>query len=1224
MGKNENIKLMPMWPFIITRVAGTTAILGGVTAILAWLFYYWVPQDYRGLINIINPNSAICFILSGITLWLLQEKKVFFFQIMCKITSGTVFIISILTLFEYIFHIELGIDKGLFKDTLKDVTTLFTSGRMTPFTAINFTLIGFILYFYDSKIIRTSTHQLLTILVMLNTYFQILVNIYTYDSTIEIAGLTNKYAQVSMPALIIFLTLSIGIFFGRPYKGIAALIASKASGGTLAKRVIPPAIILPALFGYFEVMGEYHVQYEHLVGMSLLIMAVSVFFTLLILLNAYSVNKAEIYKQEAKFALQHSQMQLQSILDHASALISIYDRNNTIILVNKAFEKTFNKSNSELIGKMISEVLPADYIDKSIDSHKKVLEERKPVVIEEKFTYGDDLKYYLSTKFPLYDSNGIPNGICSISTDVTEINLMNNKLREREERLTLALRSANAGTWNWDIKNNCIIWDEYLYKLLGLAAQETSTRYETIFNFIHPDDRKRVKQEIDMALKSKNEYKSEYRIILTDGTERYLATRGHIFCDEKDIPIKMTGICWDITQQKINEVELKKSKEQAELLAEQANAANQAKSAFLAAMSHEIRTPLNGIIGMTSLLNNTPISEEQEKIITTIRSSSETLMAVINDILDFSKIESQQMELEKIDFNLHDLLNDIVDSFSLPIQKKGIELTLNIDTNTPVFINGDISKLRQILVNLLSNAEKFTERGEISISVSINNLGASLIDDNENYSLRFEVQDTGIGITPEAYSRLFQPFSQGDISTSRKYGGTGLGLVISQRLVNLMHGIIGVDTSPGLGSKFWFTIEVEKAKILSEKISQYDYSDFENKKIIFIDDNNISRKILQNLAHSWKMECDTACNAAEGLNMIVKSSNQPYDLIMIDYQMSGMNGIELIKIIKQLKNANLPPIIVLIKPGYDMSKKDMAYIKSYIQMPKPILINKLFNTFQLIFSSKSNIHKTIKPLDSHLLNSHYKILVVEDNPANQMVCIQLLKQMGYHIDLVDNGLDAVKLVKYNYYDLILMDCQMPKMDGYESAEMIRKLPVAYAKTIPIIALTAHALKGDREKCLTAGMNDYLPKPINIDDFRHILKKWLTNKDISSTTSQFVSDIIFNFDDVNNIIARAKTVFGDDHDSTNNFIHTFLSSTEQTINEINTAFTTNDIPATKTLLHHLKGSTGNCGADVLYKKCIEAEIAFQENRINDFTHDFDQIKEMFHHLEQNLIKKIEVT
>lgn len=1209
----------PKWPYTISKLASGVAIIYGISALFGWLFYYWMPIDYRIYVYDTNPNTAICFILAGISLWILHEKSKSILKHLSEIAAGTIFLISFLTLFEYFFQIKLGIDKNIFRDTLKDIPSLFDSGRMTPFTATNFVLIGFVLYFMDSKIVRYRVHQLLILIVMFNTYFHILVHLYSYGTMTEIVGITHRYSQVSMPILITFAILSTGIFFARPYKGLAALISSRASGGILARRVIPPTFALPIIFGYLEVIGEHNGQYEHLIGISLLIMSISIFFSAMILLNAYFVNKVEIFRHQAEFALKHSQMQLQAILDHASALISIYDIDNRIVLVNKQYEKTFHKSAAEIVGKKLNDVLPGEQTDKTIAVHKKILKTRIPTAVEETIIHQKESKTFLSTKFPLFDANGIPHAICSISTDVTDLNKMHSILREREERLSLALRSADAGTWNWDINNDEIVWDEYLYRLFGLEPQTTASRFETIFNFIHPDDRKRVDNEIHQALKSRKDYDSEYRIILPDGTNRYLATRGHIFRDDNGVANKMTGICWDITQRKLNEEELRQAKIQAELLAEQASAASSAKSTFLAAMSHEIRTPLNGIIGMTSLAERTPLNEEQKKIIHTIKLSGESLMSVITSILDFSKIESEQMEVELIEFNLHELIDDMIDVFSTQIQRKGIELNCHIKPDVPSYAKGDPTKLRQVLTNLLSNASKFTEHGEISVIISLQRAANHTASHPDKMQLHIEIKDTGIGISAETYPLLFQPFSQGDISTSRKYGGTGLGLVICQRLVNLMHGTIGVDSTPGIGSRFWFTVELHTSDKAHNNEYKPDIHGLANKSILYIDDNNMARDTLSQQVKQWHMHCQTASNAAEGLKLILQSSSteQAFDLIIIDHDMPGMNGSELVDLIKQLDKVNIPAIILLTQAGSIISSKDNQ--PNIMNLNKPIRMSKLLDAMKTLLSQQK-VELNQPPIQQEAIKMKpQRILIVEDNSVNQIVSAKLLNQLGYHADIVSSGADAIAAIKLTFYDLIFMDCQMPGMDGYQTAEIIRKSSNDIVKKIPIIALTAHALKGDREKCLKSGMNDYLSKPVNIHDFELILEKWLS----PTSMLNYPTDNTF-FDDFMNMTARIKTIFGDDHVGIHDFINCFIVSTEEIINELAIAVELTDTENVKLLLHRLKGSAGNCGANKLQQLCIDAEAALYQDDWESIINSYRLIKQSFLNLRDRIANSMEVS
>lgn len=1186
------------WPYTFAKVAGGLSIVLGGSDLIGWLFYIWLPSDVQPYILILKPNSALCMMLIGIALWVRAEKDNSYTSYAAQIASGTVFLISMLTLFEYFFGVDLGIDQGLFRDRTSVAETFLPAGRMSPFTAINFVLLSFTLFFLDSKTIRYHVHQLFVILVFINSYFQLLGTIYNIGSISEVFGLHRDISQVGIVVIATFIMLGMGVLFARPNRGIIGLLTSQASGGVLARRVIPPALILSIVFGYFEIIGQKSGSYESQFGTSLLVMGITVFFTAIILLNAYFVNRVDEFRRQAETALMQSQMKLQAIIDNTNLVISIFDIGGNFLLVNKEFEKLYNVNSTEVTGKSIYDVLPKQYADQIFENHFKVVQSRTSVAVEEIIPVNFENNVYLSNKFPIYDSRGSAYAICNISTNVTEIKKMHEILSEREHRLSVALKSARAGTWTWDIKRDVIVWDEFLHILFGLKPGSFPGYYEAQFNYIHPDDRKRVHDEVQGVLEGGDDYESEFRIIHSDGTIRYIATKGHLFRDEDGQAARMAGVCWDTTDRKREEEELRNAKEVAEQLAEEAEAGSRAKSAFLAAMSHEIRTPLNGVIGMTGLLLDTPLTSEQREYVETVRVSGEALLTVINDILDFSKIESERMELENIDFNVHTLVEDTADIFAASVHKKGVALGAYIEPEVPTWLNGDPGRIRQVLTNILSNAIKFTDSGEIGIKVTLVEERESHERDGKDVMMMFEVTDTGIGINAEVRQRLFQPFSQGDVSTSRKYGGTGLGLAISKRLVELMGGHIDVDSMPGHGSKFWFTVKLTESKEAAPVDEFKTIKELEGVRLLCVDDNAINREVVKHQTEAWKMRSDVAINAAEALSMLKKASasEDPYSLIITDNIMPGMTGIEMIQIMRQLKDINTVPVILLSSLGSTYKQEDLKEIGVTVSLNKPLRMNRLYDAILAVVkhTTEKMTDTVIMPEDANIKErAAYRILLAEDNPINKQVATKIIERLGYHCDSVGNGLEVLQVIRNIPYDLILMDCQMPEMDGYIATEEVRKSEMNHGTHIPIIAMTAHALKGDREKCLAAGMDDYLSKPVNINAISDMLEKWLPSKanriikkvvtDAKSEAEALTSARMSIID-----MERIQAIFGDDKAQAQEFMKIFIESTADLLKDIKIATTKKNVEESKELFHRLKGSAGNSGVMQIHSLCVVAE------------------------------------
>jgi signal transduction histidine kinase/HPt (histidine-containing phosphotransfer) domain-containing protein len=522
-----------------------------------------------------------------------------------------------------------------------------------------------------------------------------------------------------------------------------------------------------------------------------------------------------------------------------------------------------------------------------------------------------------------------------------------------------------------------------------------------------------------------------------------------------------------------------------------AEAAARAKADFLAAMSHEIRTPMNGVIAMVSLLLETPLNADQRSYLDTIHASSESLLNIINDILDFSKIESGKMELDSHQFELCACVEETLDLLSVKAVEKNLDLVYQIDDGIPAIVKGDSHRLRQVLANLFSNAIKFTAAGDVS--VRIKRLSAPPMNETEAYPLHlhFSVQDTGMGITPDKLSRLFQPFMQTDVSTAKQFGGSGLGLAISKKLVELMGGKMWAESVPGKGSTFHFTANLQAEPQAAREFRQPKLADL---RVLVVDDNASSRRALADQTTKWGMISETAETARQALELIRSGAN--FDLAILDLHLPGMDGMALAAEIRKLPGATMLPLVLLMPLGTRAHAATDAHLAFAHHVAKPVKPAQLCAVIErALFSPKTAVPAAAAP--SALLSERLplRILLVDDNEINQKVAARILRQIGYQPDLAENGRKALDALDGKIYDLVFMDVMMPEMDGLEATRNIRerqKDPAAhpnYRSRIVIVAMTAHAMQSDREKCLAAGMDDYLPKPIRPADIRGIIEKW---------------------------------------------------------------------------------------------------------------------------------------
>ncbi len=944
-------------------------------------------------------------------------------------------------------------------------------------------------------------------------------------------------------------------------------------------------------------------------------------------------------RKQAETALRESDNMLQSVIQATQeAMICINEMGN-ITIFNSAAELIFGYKKEQMIGCTLDSILPEQYRKNHSEYVKSYFKTEKPdgvigktVELQAVNSSGSLFPIEISLSCGEINNNKF---VIAVLRDITERNKVEEALRENEEKFRSVIETANDAIVSIDAEGVFIFWNKSAEKIFGYSEKEILGKSISLiiperYQDIHKNGMKRLKKEGKSGIIGETE---EVTGLRKDG---------------KEIPLELSMAGWktsngnfytsiirDITDRKQFEEELKKYREHLEELVEErtnemaqankklheeiqfrkqtqeelkkaketAEEASRVKSEFLANMSHEIRTPMNGIIGMTSLLLESDLTDLQRKNMGIIRSSGESLLSVINSILDLSKIESGKIELEEVSFNLQNLAEETVNQLKPDADAKDNKISLKYEADNLTDFKGDPGRVRQIVANFLSNAIKFTSKGNININISL------LKRERGNARICLQFEDTGLGIKEDHIEKIFESFTQADPSTTRKFGGTGLGLPICKQLAKMMSGSVEVESIYGKGSKFkaYINLKIDKQKADKESSA----IKFEEIKILIVDDSAAFGNSLKNVFKRHGIESGLSKSGTEAFKELKDSalSGNPYQIVLIDYWMPKMNGSELASEIK--KDPLISDTVLVLITGSDKKFDEDELFKNGFSafVTKPFDTSDLFSILIEVWGNKITntasklITLTKTQEDSSILNERIRpdsmynchILLVEDNSVNQQVAVQMLNSFGCRVDVAGNGLEAFNMVEMIPYDLIFMDCQMPEMDGLEASKEIRRIEDKNRHT-PIIAMTAKALKGDREACLNAGMDDYLSKPVKLGDIENILFKWIPDKNIKN---------VFNLNpEIQNenvsILSKSSSINRETieellkltEQAGVSFFVTLVESFKQDgrnyIKNMKTALEEKNINNLKAVSHSLAGTSGNMGALKVYDVCKKIE------------------------------------
>ncbi len=746
--------------------------------------------------------------------------------------------------------------------------------------------------------------------------------------------------------------------------------------------------------------------------------------------------------------------------------------------------------------------------------------------------------------------------------DISDLKRAEAALDSVEARLERAVRGTQDGVWEIDLVTNMPWFGMRFEEMLGYSVGDLSGSRARLQELMHPDDREIVRLTLENHLEHHAVYDVEFRVLHKNGHYEWLRSRAQAERAPDGTPLRLAGSTQLITDRKLAE----QATLDAKLAAE---AANRAKSDFLANVSHEIRTPMNGVIGMTQILSETTLDNTQREYVDIIRGSAQALLSLINDVLDLSKIEADRLELEAVEFNVRDVIYETVAAMALQSAVKGIELIVNVGIDVPVIARGDPGRLRQIVMNLIGNAIKFTHEGYVVLDAG----GA--VDDRGRLTLRIEVTDTGIGIPPDRLDRLFKTFSQIDSSTTRHYGGSGLGLSIVKRLAELMGGAVGVRSEPGRGSSFWVTMKVDAVVEQAEREPVGL-----GRRILIVDDLPISRQSLARKLRLARFDAVSVGGVDEALEQLAKDPG--FDLVLADELMPVKGGLDLLgKLRADPRHAALP-FVLLSLFGAEHDPAERVHRPDGVGL-KPIRAATLTALVAQVLTGKlpSKVQLPPAPQANPTFRGH-RILLVEDNPVNQRVAQRLLQKLAAEVTIANNGAEALERVSESTYDAVLMDCQMPVMDGFQAARRIRELERGNGRgrRLPIIALTANVMSEDRESCIAAGMDAHLGKPIEPAQLVAYLVRYLK----PDTARPEV--------DMNAL----RELTGGDTEFERELVETFVSSGDQCLAEILSALRVSDLATIGKRAHGLKGASANIHAAGLAAAASSLESAARANSV----------------------------
>jgi two-component system sensor histidine kinase/response regulator len=916
-------------------------------------------------------------------------------------------------------------------------------------------------------------------------------------------------------------------------------------------------------------------------------------------------------RQQAEQALRETEAVYKSLVEGLPLNVFRKDLAGRFVDANQRFCDTLGRPRSELLGKTDFDFFPAEQSYKYRHDDEHVMRTGETMEAVEEYFKPEGGKLYVQVlKAPVRDARGEIAGVQGMFWDVTERIRADEAARQSDARFRKLVQSSLIGVMIAHLDGHILDANDEFLRIIGRTRADLETR-ELRWDVITPADHRAGDERAIEMLKKHGTcpaWEKEY--------ERPSGQRVPILLGVTMLEDSLSEcICFviDITEQKRTERELLAAKEAAD-------AANRAKSQFLANMSHEVRTPMNAIIGMTELVLGTPLAAKQAEYLKMVLQSGESLLAIINDVLDFSKVESGKVDLERIPFSLRDCVGDAVRTLALRAHDKQLELALDVENDVPDWLEGDPGRLRQVIVNLVGNAIKFTPAGEVVVRVTL------VRQHGGTAELQFCISDTGIGIPAHKLSSVFEAFEQADSSTTRQYGGTGLGLAIVRKYVELMHGRTWIESEVGRGSKFYFTVFLDRCSDPPPDRTVPKRSFLRGTRVLVVDDNATNRRIVEEVLTNWDLiptGCASAREAIDELWHAVRHG-RPYELLLSDVNMPDQDGYSLIEQVR--RDPSLSDITVMLLTSSDHETNGRAErLRIAQRLMKPIKQSELFDAIVVALGvSTAEPGESSAEIESATAPRPLRILLAEDSLVNQRLAVGLLEKHGHHVTVANNGVEACALLERETFDVVLMDVQMPEMDGLAATEAIRSRERSTGGHIPIIAMTAHAMKGDRERCLEAGMDEYVSKPIRQPQLLAALRLVLGHSespDQRQAAAGPADELIAPEPGVIDWDEALKICTGD-HALLREIVKAFLEEQPVRLAEIRRAIDSENYELLSRAAHTIKGSMRYFAAERVFERAFALEQLGASRTLTGAEEQFGFLKQELATLVPHLINYVE--